>query len=190
MITDGLTIAAGGGISIKMMDDRRGPTLPPSGGLGDLWELTEEVGIDIPGIYEYSVYGWTLRNPSSNALSFDISGTVYGKPNAGDKVMMFVTPRSFTIQASYAGALAQALTPPEVQQDFTVNITRASTAAGSLETIGVIRFEAGVSSGVFISSTSAAIKINRGDMIVVFAPFSIDPFIEDISFTICGHLSV
>ena len=190
MIVDGITIAAGGGINIRMIDDRRGPELPGSGGLGDLWELTEEQGVNVPGIYEYSTFGWTLRNPSISVLAFDVSGSVYGRPNPSDKVMMFVTPRTFTIQASYAGALAQALTPPASQQDFAINVTRAGHNDGSLEPIGVIRFEPGSSTGYYIPSTSAAIKINRGDMIVVFAPSAVDPFLEDVSFTICGHLSV
>lgn len=186
MLVDGLTIAAGGGIEIRMLDDRRGPELPVSAAQGDLWELTEYVGNNPKGIYEYANGIWVLRNPSISALSFDVSGSVIGTPNPGDRVMFFVTPRTFEIEASLAGGIAAALTPPTMVQDFEVQISRN----GELINVGYIRFDAESYNGYFLPASSAPIKVLRGDALLVFAPFNVDPGLSDISFTICGHLSV
>lgn len=187
MIVDGITIAAGGGIKVQMIDGRRGTTLPGTASVGDLWELTELQGQNVPGVYEYSAQGWILRNPQHNVLTYDVSGTVFGKPNAGDRVLMFVTPRTFEIEASYAGALASILTPPSIVQDYVVNVMRAQT----YDTIGVIRFNPGETRGEFIPTYyNTSVKVYRGETLIVIAPFEIDPYAEDVSFTICGTLSV
>ena len=186
MLVDGLTISAGGGLQIRMLDDaRRGPVLPTSPSFGDLWELTEYEGMNPPGIYEF-VDSWALRNPSISALSFDVSGSVFGTPNAGDRVMFFVSPRTFEVEASLAGAIAASLTAPTITQEFQVSISRNEM----LTNIGLIRFDPYTTTGYFIPAQSSPVKVLRGDILMVFAPFDVDPTFADISFTICGHLTV
>lgn len=186
MLVDGLTISAGGGIEIRMLDDRRGIEFPQAPLQGDLWELTEHVGLNPKGIYEFTGSEWVLRNPHISALSFDVSGSVFGAPVAGDRVMFFASPRSFSIEASLAGAIAAALTAPAYIQDYSVAVSRN----GNLLPLGTIRFEAGSYLGRFIPSSSATFNVYRGDILMVFAPFDVDPDFTDISFTICGHLSI
>ena len=185
MIADGLTLAAGSGLGIQMLDAaRRGPAFPLDAVLGDLWELTEQSGNQPPGIYEYSTR-WTLRSPQYSVLSYDLSGTVFGSPEPSARVLFFVAPRSFSIQGSLAGAIAKALTPPTMTQDFTIMRNRN----GVTDFIGTIRFTDGNDVGEFITGSPADIPVLRGDSIVVLAPDSVDPVMTDISFTLCGFIS-
>lgn len=187
MLIDGITLAAGSGLSIMMLDDaRRGPEFPQSADVTDLWELTEAAGDNTTGIYEFTTTGWVLRNPSRSLLSYDISGTVFGKPEANARVMFFVSPQTFYIQGSLAGALARALQAPTVRQDFPINILRGNT----LVPVGIMRFEENTELGVFVPNSSEPLRVLRGDTIVVLAPDVVDELIADISFTLCGHISV
>lgn len=186
MLTDGLILAAGAGLGIKMLDDaRRGNTFP-AGSNGDLWELTQQSGNDGPGVYEFFNGSWVLRNPSLSALSYDLSGTVLGRPDPGAKVLYSVAARTFFIQGAMAGAVARALQPGSTEQVYTVLITR------ELETIvvGSFTFAPGVEAGVFSPASSEPIRVQRGDIILVTAPDVIDQNLADISFTLCGYLSV
>lgn len=186
MLVDGLTIAAGGGIEIRMLDARRGPAFPASAAQGDLWELTQQSGNDGPGIYEFFNGSWILRNPAFSALSYDLSGTVLGRPDPGAKVLYYVAARTFYIQAAMAGAVAHALQPSSTEQVYTVLVTRG------LETIviGSFTFSQGVEAGVFTPTSLEPIRIQRGDVILVIAPNVVDQTLADISFTLCGYLSV
>ena len=186
MLTDGLTLAAGSGLGIKMLDDARRGSAFPAGVNGALWELTQQSGNDGPGIYEFTNGSWTLRNPSFSALSYDLSGTVLGRPDPGAKVLYSVAARTFYIQAAMAGAVAHALQSGSTEQVYTVLITRA------LETIvvGSFTFTPGVEAGVFTPASSEPIRVQRGDIILVTAPDVIDQNLADISFTLCGYLSV
>lgn len=185
MLTDGLTVSAGGGIKVRMLDDRKGPQLPDTADIGDLWELTEDVSGAV-GIYEYSESGWTLRNPSESIISYDVSGTILGSPNPGDRVMMFVAPRTFYVNNSLAGAVAVALSAGQIAQDMEVSIVRNEVTIP----MGIIRFAANETRGTFIPYSTGAFQILRYDALLVFAPFDVDPSFADISFTICGYIAV
>lgn len=186
MLTDGLTLAAGSGLGIKMLDDARRGSAFPAGANGDLWELTQQSGNNGPGIYEFFNGSWILRNPAFSALSYDLSGTVLGRPDPGAKVLYSVAARTFYIQAAMAGAVAHALQPSSTEQVYTVLVTRG------LETIaiGSFTFSQGAEAGVFTPASSEPIRIQRGDVILVTAPDVIDQNLADISFTLCGYLSV
>lgn len=187
MLADGLTLAAGAGLSIQMLDDsRRGPEFPSSPTDNMLWELTVQIDNQVPGIYEYTRNAWVLRNPSSGAIAYDVSGTVFGRPDPGVKVMMFASPRAFAFQGSLAGAIGRSSGIPSTRQDFIVNISRATGPEG----VGILRFEAGSDEAVFIPNSYEPIQVHRKDIIVVFAPDTIDEYLADVSFTICGYLSV
>lgn len=186
MLTDGLTLSAGGGLNIRMLDDaRRGPEFP-AGAEGDLWELTEVQGQLSTGVYEYASGAWVLRNPSLSALTYDLSGTVLGKPDPGAKVLYVVAARTFFVNAAAAGAIAYAMQPPGETQDFAVTILRGDVPIN----LGYIRFEAGQTSGQLIASGSEPMRIQRGDAVTIVAPDVLDLDIADISFTICGYLAV
>ena len=186
MRIDGLQIAAGSGFSIQMLDDaRRGPQFPSSPTAGSLWELTEQSGVNAPGIYEFH-QGWNLRNPAYSALTYDLSGTVLGKPDASAKVLYVVASRTFYLQGSLAGAIAYALQAPGSQQDFSVGITRKSEYIP----VGTIRFNAFVEEAEFVPATTDPIRVERGDILIITAPDLVDSTIADISITLCGYLSV
>lgn len=186
MIADGLQLVAGSGLSIQMLDDaRRGPQFPSSPTDGSLWELTEVSGNFIPGIYEFH-QGWNLRNPAHSALSYDLSGTVLGKPDPSAKVLYVVASRTFYLQGSLAGAIAYALQASSSQQDFSVGITRKSEYIP----VGMIRFKAYVEEAEFVPATTDPIRVERGDILIITAPDLVDSTIADISITLCGYLSV
>lgn len=185
MLADGITLAAGSGLGVQMLDaERRGPAFPLDAVPGTLWELTEQSGNFPAGIYEFNT-SWTLRSPQYSVLSYDLSGTVFGSPEPSARVLFFVAPRSFTIQGSLAGAIAKALSPPTMTQDFTIMRNRN----GASSFIGTIRFTDGNDTGEFISASPVDIPVLRGDSIVVLAPDSVDPVMTDISFTLCGFIS-
>lgn len=186
MLSDGLTLAAGSGLSIRMLsEDRRGPGFPLSPVAGDLWELTADSEPYPEGVYEFTTL-WTLRTPKANVLSYDISGTVFGSPEASAKVMFIVAARSFKIQGGFAGSIARTLNVSAVQQDFTINIQRDT----GLTTVGTIRFAPGTENATFIPASNDPVTVQRGDAVVVVAPDTVDQYIADISFTLCGFLSV
>lgn len=185
MIADGLTLAAGSGLGIQMLDaDRRGPAFPPSAVANELWELTAPLGNQPAGIYEYFT-SWTLRSPQYSVLSYDLSGTVFGSPNPGARVMFFVAPRSFTLQGSLSGAIAKALSPSTSLQEFSI----VHMHNGVSDFVGVIRFTDGNDTGEFVPNSPSDIKVLRGDALIVLAPDSVDPALTDISFTLCGFIS-
>ena len=183
MITDGLTVLAGSGISLKLLGDRTGSELPVEGAEGDLFELISSPTAH-GGIYEYTATeGWVLRNPLNQLLTYDISGTVFGSPNPGDKVLMFAAPRSFDLLGDMATATAVCLNPADRTQVLDVSILRNEVQ----HTVGSIQFEAGKTRGVYVPNASN-FPVFRGDMLIVFAPFDVDPLFSDISFTISGYL--
>lgn len=186
MLTDGLTLAAGAGMGIQMLDDARRGADFPAGAQGDLWELTEQVGAQGPGIYEFFDGSWVLRNPAYSVLSYDLSGTVLGRPDPAAKILYIVAARTFYIQGAMAGAVAYAMQAPDVQQDFPISLLRGQQAIS----IGYIRFVPGVEKGQFFPSSNDPIRIQRGDAVLVFAPDVVDQVIADISFTLCGYLAV
>lgn len=185
MKADGLTLAAGAGFEIQMLDDARRGSAFPQGTPGALWELTEAVGNNQPGIYEFTT-SWILRNPAYSALTYDLSGTVLGRPDPGAKVLYVVVPRTFYIQGAMAGAIARALQAPSTQQDFAVNVLRGNQQIN----VGIIRFSDGVEMGEFIPSSANPIQVQRGDAVLILAPDLVDQNIADISMTLCGYLSV
>lgn len=183
MLIDGLQIAAGSGFLIKMLDDsRRGPAFPENPTPGDLWELTESV---TAGIYEFQTQ-WILRNPALSALSYDLSGTVFGKPEPSAKVLYYVASRSFYIQGALAGAIAYSLQAPAVAQDFPITVTRNQQPMF----IGTMHFDAYSEKGQFNPSSQEPIRVQRGDVIIITAPDVVDELMADISFTLCGYLSI
>lgn len=187
MLSDGLTLAAGSGLGIQMLDDaRRGAAFPLMPADGALWELTQVVGTQGPGIYEYSRNIWTLRSPQYSLLTYDLSGTVFGSPEAGQRVMLFVAPRSFVIQGGFAGAIAKALQPSTSTQEFSIVHTPED---GSANFIGNIVFQDGNDTAEFQSNSMDDILVKRGETIVVFAPQTTDPALADISITLCGFIS-
>jgi len=188
MLTDGLTIAAGSGLGIEMLDEaRRGTQFPQVPTDGALWELTQAAGNQGPGIYEFTRNVWTLRSPQYSLLSYDLSGTVFGSPEANQRVMLFVAPRSFVIQGGFAGAIAKALQPSTSTQEFSIVHTPED---GSANFIGNIVFSDGNDTAEFQSNSMDDILIKRGETIVVFAPQTTDPALADISITLCGFISV
>jgi len=183
MLIDGLTVAAGSGFQIKMLDDtRRGPAFPDTPNTGDLWELTDSVNA---GVYEYQTQ-WILRNPAFSALSYDLSGTVFGKPEPSAKIMYYVASRTFYIQGALAGALAYALQAPALAQDFPITLTRNQSPMY----IGTIHFDAFSEKGQFNPASQEPIRVQRGDIIMITAPDVVDELMADISFTLCGYLSI
>lgn len=184
MIADGLTLIAGGGLSLRLPDDLRGPELPSTGIMGDLFEV-ESSPYAHGGIYEYTFGGWVLRNPQNQLLTYDIAGAVFGTPNPGEKVLMFSVPRSFKLLGDASTVIAVSLNAPDREHDFEVAVSRD----GSLNSVGIIRFSAGATVGEFIANTSI-FDVYRGDVLMVFSPFDIDPLFTDITFTISGYLSI
>lgn len=187
MLVDGITLAAGSGLGIQMLDDsRRGPQFPSLPANGSLWELTQAVGNQPAGIYEYSRSIWSLRSPQYSLLTYDLSGTVFGSPEAGQRVMLFVAPRSFVIQGGFAGAIAKALQPSTSTQEFSIVHTPED---GSANFVGTIVFQDGNDTAEFQSNSMDDILVKRGETIVVFAPQTTDPALADISITLCGFIS-
>lgn len=185
MIADGITLAAGSGFGVQMLDDtRRGAAFPSTPASGDLWELTVQVGNNVAGIYQYGT-AWVLRSPQYSLLSYDVSGTILGTPDAQAKVLFFVAPRAFTIQGSFAGAIAKALQASTSDQDFTIVLTRN----GQPTYLGVIRFTDGNDTGMFIANIPQDVQVMRGDTLVVLAPDLVDVSLADISITLCGFIS-
>lgn len=185
MKTDGLTLAAGAGFEIQMLDDARRGASFPIGTQGALWELTEAVGLNQPGIYEFQD-SWVLRNPAYSALTYDLSGTILGRPDPGAKVLYVVASRTFFIQGAMAGAIARALQAPGSVQDFTVNVLRGNQQIS----VGVIRFNDGMEMAEFLPSSPNPVQVLRGDAVIILAPDVVDQNIADISMTLCGYLSV
>lgn len=187
MLSDGLTLAAGSGLGIQMLDDaRRGSQFPANPVDGTLWELTQAALGQPLGIYESNQGLWTLRSPQYSLLSYDLSGTVFGSPEAGQRVMLFVAPRSFVIQGGFAGAIAKALQPSTSTQEFSIVHTPED---GSANFIGTIAFHDGNDTAEFQSTSMNDILVKRGETIVVFAPTTTDPALADISITLCGFIS-
>lgn len=185
MLIDGITLAAGSGLGIQMLDDaRQGVAFPDSPVAGQLWELTQVAGTAQPGIYEFSTE-WSLRSPQYSMLSYDISGTVFGSPDAEARVLFFVAPRSFKIQGGFAGAIAKALSSGSSTQDYAIAHTHNEVTTF----IGIIRFKDGDDTAEFIGYSAADVLVQRGDTIVVLAPSLVDPVLADISITLCGFIS-
>ena len=184
MIVDGLKLIAGGDMVLTLTGDRKGDTFPDAPQLGDLFEM-ETNAWQFGGIFEFTERGWVLRNPLSQLLTYDISGTVFGSPEPGAKVIMFSPPRTLKFIAHESTALGSAVNAPEWEHDFEVVFQRD----GALTGIGIIRFEAGSTSATFIP-TSAVTEVRRGDLLMVFAPYDVDPMFADISLTLTGVLSI
>lgn len=185
MLIDGITLAQGSGFGVRMLDNsRRGPNLP-EGSFGDLWELTQQEGNNVAGLYENTGNMWVLRNPSYSIISYDISGTVFGQPNPDAKIVYYVSPRAFFLNPSFAGCIAKAEVEPVTNIDFNVHVENIN----GVSFVGIMRFLAGSVDGEFIPMSSDPIKVNRGDVLTVTAPGFIDGQISNISFTLCGYIS-
>lgn len=187
MLVDGITLVAGSGLGVRLLDDaRRGLELPiGQQSNGDLFELTHNSGENISGVYEYQNNRWSLRTPHYSLLSYDISGSVYDKPVPDAKVLYFVAPRAFHLLGGFAGAIAKAEVEAQLGQAFYVTV---DTGADFIP-VGTMYFAAGSTEGQFTSTFDQDILIRRGDILIVTTDASADSQISNISFTLCGYLS-
>ena len=186
MKTDGLTLAVGSTLGVQLLDEAlRGTTLPVSSTEGDLWELTEAEGSNVVGVYEYAFGAWTLRSPNLSLLSYDLSGSVLGKPEPNATVMFFVAPRSFFLAASLAGAIARSELLASGQQDFYIILSRDGVPTN----LGTIRFTSASDFGQFLNALPSDTLVRRGDTVSVITAAGVDTEIANISFTLCGYLT-
>lgn len=113
--------------------------------------------------------------PQWISIPYDVSGTIFGKPSAGDTVQRFVAVRAFSVAASLAGSTAKCDAAP------TASVTITFYKNGS--SFGSVTFGAGATTGAF---SGTATTFNTGDVITAVAPAVADATFGNCAFTIAG----
>lgn len=132
------------------------------------------------GLYTYDLANttWYAALPISQT-PYDVSGYVPGMPSNGAELMLFLTPRGFTIPANFAGSYAQSNVAATASTVYTIyqNTTAVAT----------ITFAASGTTGTF--STQAAITFTPGQIISVVAPSTVDATHAQIMWTFLTNLT-
>lgn len=113
------------------------------------------------------------------AIPYDLASAILGKPAAGATVMRFVSVRSFTIPAGFAGSRAQCSTAATTSVAFIV-------AKNGVE-VGKMTFGAGAMVGTFTAATAATFA--AGDVLTIVAPAVADATFGDAEYTIVSNLN-
>lgn len=165
----------------------------PSGGMPSVFEAAVCVNSDIIA----STYiKWRAKDKDGNYLTnwiageitfgnqesaraYDVTETVFGKPDASAMVMRFEAVRSFTLPQGMAGSRASA------------SVAATASAAFLLKkngsTISTFTFAIGATVATF-SDPATDETIVPGDILTVIAPSSQDATLSTISWTFRGEL--
>lgn len=110
---------------------------------------------------------------------YDLAGFNPGRPQSGEALLMFVAPRTVTLEASAPGAArarvaASALTVFAIMHDSTA------------QQIGAVTFAAGSASGVV--TLNATVALAPGQSVSVVAPVARDATLADVAVTLAGRV--
>lgn len=111
---------------------------------------------------------------AAKVVPYDVASATSGKPTASSTLMMFVSPRAFTLPTNLSGSIAKALAAATAQAVFTISKNGSQVAS----------FTFAAASAVATFSNQAAIQVAAGDLITINAPDIADLTLSDIAFTL------
>lgn len=123
--------------------------------------------------------GYTGSAGASALTPYDITSSIYGKPQPNEGVMRITSPRSFTIPANCAGSTATSGTAATSSTTFT--ILKNGVVVGSCV------FAAGSATGIY--SSTDAIVVQAGDKFRINAPATPDATLADLDIAILANLT-
>jgi hypothetical protein len=113
-------------------------------------------------------------------LAYDISGEVVGSPVGSQTCLNFVSGRTVTFPANFAGSVAKAGTTATGSAQFV--ITKNSS------NVGTITFAAGSGVATMTSSGGAPVVLASGDILNIYAPAVADATLADVTYILVGSL--
>jgi len=206
MLIDGIKIPVSATISDTVTNaSDRVTALPGSVTENRVIELTQQDGANGPGIYKGISGSWVLQDDSLDekittiessvdALSttvttvtfYDIAGNIIGKPDSGASVFMMVTPRNFTIPATFDNCKAVCATAATDASVFTIK--KWNTSHTSSTTLGTITFATGQKIGTFSQVGSGDMAVSSGETLEIVAPVTVDSTLADIAYVISSQI--
>lgn len=130
--------------------------------------------------------GYSGVSGYSGSGGYDISLGVVGSPTASEVVLLFVTPRAYTIPTDATGSYAKSATVTTLTKEF--NFYKALAASPTVfdPFFGYVFFtNAAAGTGQFsVTQTDFAV----GDTLKITAPTDVDATLADISITIAATL--
>lgn len=206
MLIDGIKIPVSASITDTVTNaSDRVTTLPGTVTENRLIELTQQDGANVPGIYKGISGVWTLQDDtldekittietSVDTLSttvttvtfYDIAGNIIGIPESGVSVLMMVTPRNFTIPATFTNSKAVCATTATSTSVFTIK--KWNTSHTSSSTLGTITFTTGQKIGTFAQNGAGDMMISSGETLEIVAPATADSTLADIAYVISSQI--
>jgi len=168
-----------------------GPTFPSNPTNGRVWYLTAVSGQNQPGVYVYSTSRTKWVSQLQSVNPYDVALSALKRFAGGQEIARFLSVRTTSIMAGFAGSLANADIAAAAQTVFKINVYDA--ASSSIIQIGTITFAAGSKSGVFAAVGAYVgneIILVSGDQLRVVAPDTVDTTLNGLAVTIAGRLLV
>lgn len=206
MLIDGIKIPVSASITdtVTSASDRV-TSLPGTVTENRVIELTQQDGANNPGIYKGVADAWVLQDDtldekilsietSVDTLSttvtsvtfYDIAGNTIGIPEESVSVLRMVTPRTFTIPATFTGSRAVCATASTASAVFTIK--KWNTSHTSSTTLGTITFAAGQKIGTFSQNGAGDMIISTGETLELVAPTTADSTLADIAYVISSQI--
>lgn len=143
--------------------------------LGDVDMTTAVVG----DVLVYDGTNWVASN-IEDLFAYEISHWINGTPVSSEIFLKSLFTRTVTFPQNYTGSLARV--GITATNNYVVEVLKNGINVGN------ITFAAGVSSGVFSSSSS--VTFNIGDQLALRAPIATDSTFSDPVFAIRGKMAV
>lgn len=187
MLHDSPRVVAGSKISSELVDStQRGTAFPADPTNSQLFQLTEQLDDNAPGIYVYSVTAtkWVM-NDDTERHPYDIAMTVWGRPMSYRPIAKIISPRTFIIDNGMVKCKAVCEEASSERTDFSVK-----TIAGGITTeIGTLTFMPGEFDGAFTSSLGHDILVLDGEQLFLINEGDRDGSLRDLAITFVGHLA-
>lgn len=110
--------------------------------------------------------------------TYDISGSVFGKPGSNVTLTRFIVPRGLELPVALAGSYARCVTTPSANHSFIIRKNGGQ--------IGTINWRTGSTDGTFTFGTLT--RCTPGDIISVHSPAAPDTLLADAGWTFVATL--
>lgn len=176
MLADGLSLLSSSLLKRTMVSTTDRGNVLPSGTEGQMFELLQVDGQNLPNVYIYHDNSWKVMHPDNSILPYDFASYWEGKPEAGKVLLRFVAVRSFKFFPDLRGSVSK------LGVAATANTVIMLKKNG--QNMASITFAPSATVGTFTALGSLSVYV--GDILTVHAPATQDATASDLMYTLAG----
>lgn len=192
MLHDSPTLISGTTLKRELIaEGKRGQVLPITTEFGFNFQLTEQDGVNAPGLYIWlGAQGWITQEGSNAGNKFyDVGLIVFDRPKSLAIVCKHLAVRAFILYANFDRSLAAC--SQVATEDYTFDVVIIGTDRVTERNVGTIYFGAAEVNGVFASANGNPnpIAVLRGETFIVRGAEVRDGTLRNVDITFAGELA-